>query len=142
MNKVIFLVSILLYPIISGPVATLAFIIILRLRKQWAMVLFWLSLVALNVAGFFYLALTLGDFFAGPGFFACMITPIFAIVTVLVSRLLVRRLHQAIGGDDKRQRWLTVGTLLIAFLQIATVFALALLAPWLCEIGIRNCSEL
>jgi hypothetical protein len=99
MNGVAFSASPLLYPVISGPVAALAFVIVLRQGKQWAMVLFWLSPVVLNVAGFFYLAVTLGDFFPGPGFLSCSITPVLAAITVPVQRLLARRIHQIIGGD-------------------------------------------
>jgi hypothetical protein len=141
MNIVGFIVSTLLYPVLSGPVAAFVLVIVLRQAKRWALALFWLLVVALNVAGFFCLAVTLGDFFPGPGFFSCAITPILAVLTALVPRLLARRIHQLIGDDTRRKRWLAAGTLLIAALQVGTVFSLLLLAPWLCEIGVRDCSE-
>jgi len=140
-NTVVSLASIVVYPIISGPVAALVFVQVLRRGKRWTILAFWPVLVILNALGFVFLAVTLGDFLAGPGFFSCLITPIFAVATALLLRLSARRYAEVLAEDTWHKGWLAVGTVVIPLLQLTTIVALALLAPWLCGIGLRQCSD-
>jgi hypothetical protein len=133
MNEVIstisFFTAVFLYPILSGPVAAFALAKVLQREEQWPRVLFWLALVSVHLGGFFLMLHTLGDLFFGPGFLACLLTPIFAAGTALGMRLSRHRFHKAVGEDPRARRGFNVGTFLIPLLQLATVFALTLLAP-------------
>jgi hypothetical protein len=128
-DTVSFFVAVFLYPIISGPVAALVLVMALKRKEQWLRVLFWPVLIAVHIAGFFLMLHTLGDFVFGPGFLACLITPIFAVGTALGLRLSSRRFYQAVGDDPSRRRWFVTGTFLIPLLQLGTVVILILLAP-------------
>lgn len=128
-STISFFVAVFLYPVISGPVAALVLVMALKRTEQWLRVLFWPVLIAVHIAGFFLMVHTLGDFVFGPGFLACLITPIFAVGTALGLRLSSRRFYQAVGDDPSRRRWFVTGTFLIPLLQLGTVVMLILLAP-------------
>lgn len=128
-STISFFTAVFLYPIVSGPVAALALVMILKRKEQWPRFLFWPMLIAAHIAGFFLMRHTLGDFFFGPGFLACLITPIVAVGTALGMRLSTRRFYQAVGDDASRGRGFVAGTFLIPLLQLGTVMALILLAP-------------
>jgi hypothetical protein len=124
-----FFAAVFLYPIVSGPGAAFALVMILRREEQGLKLLFWPVLIAVHIAGYFFMLHTLGDFFFGPGFLACLITPIFAVSTALGLRLSSHRFHQAVGDDPSRRRWFVIGTVLIPLMQLGTVMVLMLLAP-------------
>jgi hypothetical protein len=128
-STISFFVTAFLYPVISGPVAALVLVMVLKQKEQWPRVLFWPVLIAVHVGGFFLMVRTLGDFVFGPGFLACLITPIFAVGTALGLRLSSRRFYQAVSDDLDRRRWFVMGTVLIPLLQLGTVVILTLLAP-------------
>jgi hypothetical protein len=128
-DTVFFFAAVFLYPVISGPVAALVLVVALKRKEQWLRVLFWPVLIAVHIAGFFLMVHTLGDFVFGPGFLACLITPIFAVGTALGLRLSSRRFYQAVGDDLIRRRWFVTATFLIPLLQLGTVVMLILLAP-------------
>ena len=133
MNEVIStitsLVMVFLYPVISGPIAAFIYVKTLKLKEYWLRYLFWPVLLAVHVAGYFLMLHTLGDFFFGPGFLACLITPIIAVGTALVLRLFSRRFYQEVDDDPGKKRWYLMGTFLIPLMQLGTVFILILLAP-------------
>jgi hypothetical protein len=133
MNEVIStitsLVLIFLYPVISGPVAAFVYIKILKRKEHWLRYLFWPVLIIVNIAGFFLLLYTLGDFMFGPGFLACLITPIVAVGTALGLRLFSPRFYQEVDRDPGQKRWYLMGTFFIPLMQLGTVFILILLAP-------------
>jgi hypothetical protein len=95
----------------------------------WLRYLFWPILIAVHIAGFFLMLHTMGEFIFGPGFLACLITPIFAVGTALGLRLSSHRFYQEIRDDPGAKRWFMMGTFLIPLLQLGTVFLLILLAP-------------
>ena len=128
-STIYFFAVVFLYPVVSGPLTALVFVMALRRKEQWPSFLFWTVLIAVHIAGFFLMVHTLGDFLFGPGFLACLITPIFAVGTALGLRLSSRRFYQAVGDDPSRRRWFAAGTFLIPLLQLGTVVMLMLLAP-------------
>ena len=139
-NVFLFIVAAILPPVVSGPVAATVFVAILKEDTGRRLLLFWLMLIAWDVATFFFIANTTGDFI-GPGFVACLATPIAVAFALIIRRSSSHRFYQAIGDDKVRQRWFLVGTLLIPFLQIVTVILLVLLRPALCEMGIISCEK-
>jgi len=119
----------LLYPIVTGPVAAYALLLAWRRHNRRLLILFWPALVTLHAAGLMLMMRTLGDILMGPGSLACMVTPLSAVSTALGLWIASRRFGQATSPDPARQRWLVAGTFLIPLMQLATVAALALLAP-------------
>jgi hypothetical protein len=121
--------AVLLYPVVSGPVAARVLVVILKREGRGLRLFFWPALIAVHVAGYFFMLHTLGDVIFGPGFLACLITPIFAVGTALGLRLSSRRFYRAIGDDASRRRWFVIGTVLIPLMQLVTIGVLILLAP-------------
>ena len=118
-----------LYPVVSGPVAALVLVMVLKRRERWPGLLFFPLLVVAHIAGYLSMVHTLGDYRAVSGVLACVTTPILAVGTALGLRLAARRFYQAVGNDPSRRRWFVIGTFLIPLLQVGTVGTLALLAP-------------
>jgi len=87
MNEVISTIflfaAVLLYPVISGLVAALLLVMLLKREERGLVLFFWPGLVAVHIAGYFFMLHTLGDAFFGPGFLACLIIPIFSASTQL-----------------------------------------------------------
>jgi hypothetical protein len=119
----------LLYPIVSGPIAAYVLVLALRRDDRRLLLLFWPLLVAVHVMGYIVMMHTLKELFFGPGFIACLVTPVFAVGTALGLRVAARRSHSALWQDPSRRAWLILGTILIPFLQVLTVVTLMLLAP-------------
>jgi hypothetical protein len=84
------------------------------------------------------LSINLSNPLIEPGFFSCLITPIFAVLTILYLRVAGRRITDQKAFEDSHSV-LLLGTLLIPILQLLTIFLYALLGPTLCEVGLRNC---
>jgi hypothetical protein len=140
MSTIASLAAIFLPPIISGPVAAIVFVAVLRREGRWRLPLFWASLLVVDFAAMMFMALTLGEFI-GPGFFACLLMPVFAVGTLVVLVLVRKRAYRVVGEDEKRRTWYVVGALLIPFLQMAVTAALLVVGPLLCYLGIRPCSD-
>jgi transposase len=105
----------------SYTVAKLEQKLVAHWRRPVLRILFWPVLIAVHIGGYFFMLHTLGDFFFGPGFLACLITPVFAVSTALGLRFSSRRFCRATGDD--------IGTVLIPLMQLGTVMVLTLLAP-------------
>ena len=118
----------LLYPIVSGPIAAYVLVLVLRRDHRRLLLLFWPLLVAVHVIGYIVMMHALGELFFGPGFIACLVTPIFAVGTALGLRVAARKIG-ALWQDPGRRAWLILGTILIPLLQVVTVVTLMLLAP-------------
>jgi hypothetical protein len=75
------------------------------------------------------------------GFLACAVTPIVGLITLLLSRIFVRRTFQTLPDNALQRRWLQVGIVAIPVVQLFTVTTLILIAPALCTLGLRSCLE-
>jgi hypothetical protein len=128
-----------LYPLLTGPVAALVYLRILRRTHTTALLWFWLCLLVANSLGFIYLAVITGEGLLEPGFFSCLFTPVFSLASVLVIRLGRSRMNQELSDQPYMKARLLQGVILIPLLQILTVGLFTLLAPYLCEIGLRSC---
>jgi hypothetical protein len=74
-------------------------------------------------------------------FTACFITPVAAILSVLVMRAAWRRLEATGKIDASCKNRFSIGLVLIPALQIAAFVALLLLGPLLCKIGLTVCQS-
>lgn len=141
MQTLNFLALAFLPPLISGPLPAM---LVFRMasNRNWRMQLPLAILLAivLNLIAF---AVILSNFdgFLPSGFFACSLTPIVAIATLIVSLRLSRRTHPDLDANPMQRRWLRLCLVAFSALQIFTVTILVLIAPALCDTGIRTCAN-
>ena len=134
-----FFISVLIYPILTGPIAAWIYLRIIANNNHRQNLAYWLLLLIANFAGFWFLALNLSDWLIAPGFFSCLFTPISAVLTALILRIGGRQLLPEGETASSGRIWLPIGFIGIPALQIFTVGLYGLLAPYLCEIGVRTC---
>jgi hypothetical protein len=134
------LINIIIPPILAGPAAAVAMIWVTRRREQAFLRLFWVLLPVLNLISAYWMAVTMGEFI-GPGGLACMLTPFAALVGALILVLSRRRVLIDVEDEPRWRRAYRLGTLLIPILQLSMIVVLGILAPRLCELGLRTCSD-
>ncbi len=134
-----FILISILVPLISGPIAGFVFVFILHKGYLKFLQSFWISLIVWNLASFFIMASTLGEFLPGYGFIAMALSPFMALLTIILMVLVRSRLSFSGENDVIRQRAYKTGTLLIPSMQIVVVILLILTGPMLCSTPIRTC---
>ena len=142
MLAIIYLLVGCIPPLAAGPMAGIVFINILKRRKRWYQIPFWVFLVVLNLLVMYWVASSSGMWFPIASFSAFFITPGASIVTVLVMRKAWRRLEAAGGIETIDKRWYTAGLVLIPALQVGMFVALLIYGPLLCKAGLVACSDL
>jgi|GEM_PF-1571629 len=140
MNIVIYWLGAILPPMLIGPVATWAWIEILKRNVRHEIALYWVVVIAGDAAAALFMAINLGSFFPDFGFFACALIPVTAILSISITSFTRKRFETSVGGDANRMRWYRLGGLIIFALQMTTAFAVVIVAPLLCTIGLRVCS--
>lgn len=118
------------YPAISGPIAAYALVLALKRDDRRLLLAFWSMLLVVHIGGFYLITADPGAFIT-PGFISCLATPVFAVSTALGLRIALLRLPDDEREDPSRLTWLTIGTILIPLMQVATVFVAVLVAPYL-----------
>lgn len=136
LNFISFLFLVLLYPVLTGPVAALIYVRVLKQDMPRQNTVFWVLLLVGNLIGFAYLAIIKNNDLIEPSFFACLITPFFAVLSALILRLSVIRENRKGAGVEISRGGLLLGTVGIPTLQLLTMFIFVLLAPYLSELGI------
>jgi hypothetical protein len=144
MQILLFLAIACLPPLISGPLpALLAFApegVAPRLTWRWRLSLVILSAILLNLIAFYVIVSNL-DGLLPAGFFACMLTPVAAVATLIVSLGRLRRTGAGQGADPTQRKWLRVSLIAIPLLQVLMVGILVLAAPALCGTALRTCTN-
>ena len=141
MLAIVFLLLGFVPPLITGPLAGLVFIDILKRGKGWYQIPFWVLLVVLNMLVVYWIASPSDEWFPISSLSACLFTPFASIVTLLVMRQAWRRLGTASGVETAYKRWLTIGFVLISALQTEMLVALLRFAPMLCKVGLLVCQD-
>jgi hypothetical protein len=127
-------------PLITGPLAGLAFVSIVRRGKAWHQIPFWVFVTAANLLIAYWIA-TADEWLPGPTFSTCLFSP-FASTLALILVLRARRgLRKATPMDGPRERWLLAGSLLIPILQLAPLIVLWGIGPALCQLGLVACQQ-
>jgi hypothetical protein len=143
MQIVLFLAIAFLPPFISGPLPAMLALApeggAPRLTWRWRLCLVSLSAILLNLVAFWVIASHL-DGLLPPGFFACMLTPIAAVATLIVALGRLRRKDASQAADPMQRKWLRVSLIAIALLQVLVVSILAVIAPALCGTALRVCT--
>jgi hypothetical protein len=141
MQTLLFLLIVFLPPLISGPVpAALVFRVAPGLNWRHALPLTVLLAVVLNIIAFVVIVANLNGLLP-PGFFACVLTPVAAIATLIVSLGRLRRTDAGPGADPMQRKWLRVSLITIPLLQVLMVSILVLIAPALCGTALRTCTN-
>ena len=132
------LFSVLGPPTLSGPATAVAFYRVIQRRERRLLRLFWILLPVVNIASMTWIAFTMGDVF-GSGDLACLLIPFSALLTAFVLILLRKRVSVAVGDEAQWLGSYRLGTVLIPVFQLVTMFVLMVVAPLLCEWGVRTC---
>lgn len=141
MQTLTFLALAFLPPLISGPLpAMLVFRIAAGPNWRRQLPLAILLAIILNLIASAVIISNL-DGLLPPGFVACSLTPIVAVITLIVSLRLSRRTHPDLDANPSQRRWLRLSLVAIPALQILFVTTLVLIAPALCDTGIRTCAN-
>jgi hypothetical protein len=141
MQTLVFLAIAFLPPLICGPVpAALVFRMAPGLNWRRNLSLAVLLAIILNLIAFAVIVSNL-DGLLPPGFFACVLTPIAAVATLIVSLGRLRRIDAEPGADPMQRRWLRLSLVAIPVLQVLMVTILVLVAPALCGTTLRNCTS-
>jgi hypothetical protein len=142
MLAIVYLILGFIPPMIVGPLAGLAFIFILKRRRGWYQIPFWVFLINVNFLVMFWVISSSGRWLPISTLSTFFFTPMALILTVFVMRIAWHRLKAADGVDLARKHWYTAGLLLIPALQIGMFVALIAYAPWLCKVGLGICMNL
>jgi hypothetical protein len=141
MQTLFFLSLAFLPPLISGPLPS---ILVLRfgLGENWRRHLLLIALltIILNLGAAAIIIFGLDDFLP-PGAIACSLTPIVAIVTLIISLRSLRRIASDLNVNPVQGKWLQLSLVAISTLQILMVIILIIIAPALCNTGIRDCPD-
>jgi hypothetical protein len=142
MSAIVFLLLGCLPPLVAGPLAGIAFIEILKRRRAWYQIPFWVLLVLLNLLIMYWVITSTGTWLPIASLSAFFVTPAASILTVFMMRNVWRRLNTTAGVFVPRKRWFTLGIVLIPLLQIGMFAALLIYGPWLCKVGLVICPDL
>ena len=141
MQTLVFLAIAFLPPLISGPVpAMLVLRVTPSLNWRRALTVAGFLAVVLNIIAFAMIASNM-DGLIPPGFFACVLTPIAALATLIVSLVRLRQIDAGPEVDPVRSRWLRVSLVAIPVMQVLMVTILVLIAPALCGTTLRSCTS-
>ena len=144
MQTLVFLALVFLPPLISGPLpAMLVFMsegIASGLNWRRKLLLAVLLALLLNLVAFAVIISNL-DGLLPPGFFACVVTPIAALATLIVSLRLFRRTDPGLQANSNQRKWLRRCLVAIPLLQMLMLATLVLIAPAFCGTGIRTCTK-
>ncbi|MBI5053246.1 MAG: hypothetical protein HZC38_19995 [Chloroflexi bacterium] len=130
----------ILPPTLIGPVATWAWIEILKRNVRHEIALYWIVVIVGDAAAALFMALNMGSFFPDFGFFACMLIPLAAFLSIALTSVMRKRFESAVGGNPNQMRWYRLGGLILFALQLVTAFSVVIIAPALCAMGWRVCS--
>jgi uncharacterized membrane protein len=142
MSAILYLLLGCIPPLAAGPFAGIAFVEIIKRRKPWYLLPFWVVLALLNLLIMLWVASSAGAWLPISSLSAFFITPVASILTVFVMRKAWRRLESANGVSAADKHWFTLGCVLIPALQIGMFVALLIYSPWLCKVGLVVCKDL
>ena len=141
MQSLSFVILALLPPLISGPLPAMIWLWAGRRPNwRWLLPLAAFATISLNVAAAVLIVANLEGSLPA-GFWACAVTPIVGLITLLLSQVFVPRTFQTLPDNTLQRRWLRVGIIAIPVVQLFTVTTLILIAPALCRLGLRSCIE-
>ena len=126
----------------TGLAVPIAPVLRMASNRNWRMQLPLAILLAiiLNLIAF-AIIISNSDGLLPSGALACGLTPIAALATLIVSLSLLRRTDPDPNANPMQRRWLRLSLLAIPALQILMITTLVLIAPALCNTGIRTCTD-
>jgi hypothetical protein len=112
--------GVLLMPVISGPVACVIFIALVKKQATWLLALFWFVLFLVDIAAFPAMACAFGHSFPGPGFMAWKCLPGSALASLITLVVLGWKVWHSPQGTRQTRVWLLVGVVVVPSLQLGT----------------------
>ena len=126
-------------PLVGGPLAGMVFIYILKHRKLWLQIPFWLGLLVFNLLITIWVLTSRGVWLPVASVSAFIFTPVAAIVTVPVMRHVKRRVESTGEASVLPKRWFRSGIVGIPVVQAGLFTGAILFAPVLCQVGLVMC---
>jgi glucose-6-phosphate-specific signal transduction histidine kinase len=123
----------------AGPLAGLVYISLLKRKDLRYQILFWASLVALNLLLMYWVATSSGKWTSISSVSAFFSTPVASIITVFVMRRAWRKLEPQGTTDAALNRGFMIGCVLIPALQTGIFLALIFFGPHFCKMGWLVC---
>jgi hypothetical protein len=117
---IIFIGIPLLILVITGPVAAIVFVALVKRNQLRWLPLYSLALVASAAVVGVFIAQKFGGLFPGIGCFTALLTPVVAIFTFAVFRKRAKQLKSSTGLSSLQSRWLLIGLVLLPVLQLFT----------------------
>jgi membrane protein YdbS with pleckstrin-like domain len=142
MKAIVFLLLGFIPPLVAGPLAGMAYLEILKRRKGWYQVPFWVLLVSLDLLVMLWVATASNVWLSISSLATFAVTPGVCFVTVLVMRNAWRKLEAASGAIPASKGWFTAGRVIIPALQLGTFLVLLFIGPVLCKTGLVVCRDL
>jgi hypothetical protein len=144
MSNILDLLEIILgiiLPLIPGPFAGFLYITILKRKDYKWLVLFWILLLVAYILIGYRLASISNDFFSLSGMLICLLTPVSAILSIIVMRIAWKNINTNNKTDNLGRRLYLLGIIIIPILQIFFLLLLSILGPVLCQSGVTTCSD-
>jgi hypothetical protein len=142
MQTLIFFATALLPPLISGPLPAMLVFTLggvstgLNWRRKLALAIF--LAIVLNLVACAVIIFNLNGLLP-PGLLACVLTPIAALATLIVSLLLFHRSDPGSQANPIQRKWLHRSLVAIPLLQVLMLGILVLIAPALCGTSMHIC---
>lgn len=131
----------IILPLIPGPFAGFIYIIILKRKDYKWMFPFWILLIAAYILiGYRFVSIS-SEFFSLSGMLSCLLTPVAAILSIIVIRIAWKKINTNNQIDKLSRRLYLLGLIIIPTLQLFFLFLLSILGPQLCQSGITKCSD-
>lgn len=139
MAAIIYFILGILAPLVAGPLAGLVFINILKRRKFWLQVPFWICLVIYNLLVMLWVLTSAGKWLPIASVSAFLFSPIAAIATIPAMRYGKQRAETAQNAGSLPKNWFISGIVGIPVVQMLIFAGGILYAPWLCKVGLVIC---
>ena len=142
MQAIVYLILGFIPPLMAGPFAGIVLINILKRRKRWYQIPFWVLLVGLNLLVMYWVASSSGEWDPISSLSTFIFTPVASILTIPVMRSAWSKPDLPNGVASVGKRGYTIGLVLIPALQIGLFAALILFGPQLCKVDLVVCRGL
>jgi hypothetical protein len=129
-----------LIPLAVGYLAARLYIKLLQRGTAWQHLAFWLALLLFNLLLMFWAVTSAGKWTPIASMSVFFLTPVAALVSILVMRREWGKLDASFTSDLWHRRLYFLGLVLIPALQLLPFLFLIFFGSWLCTWGLITCS--
>lgn len=124
-------------PLITGPVAAIIFLFLVRTKRRWIPLMFCIVLLIVDLSFLLPMAMFVGHSFPGAGYIAHHLLPITAVVSLVILLLPMRSIMRGPEQDAYLRISYMVGTILISFTQLLMAAVFPMIWSSLIDLAIR-----